>query len=110
MRQLRHEVPADDEWHNLFPVMNPAGVVYPLDTRNVEFWSWANHDGPWPERFFRVYRTGADIPGPVRWWGTAFTTGGEPVWHLVEATGELAEALARGDHQDWCGKLWDGGW
>lgn len=92
MKLYRNEVPVNDQWILMFPVMDPLYVGC-RETGIVEFWSWEPHDGPWPERYFRVYGTGQEIPADVRYWGTAVAPDSTLVWHLVEATGELAMAL-----------------
>ena len=84
MRIYRHEVPVDDQWHPIETAMNPLSVGC-RDLDIVEFWSWEPHDGPWAERFFRVFGTGQEIPDNVKYWGTAVSPGGALVWHLVEA-------------------------
>lgn len=92
MRIFRHGVPVDEQWHTLFPVTDPLSVGC-RDRSVVEFWSWEPHGDSASWRFFRVYGTGQEIPENVKHWGTAVAPDGFLVWHLFEATGELAERI-----------------
>jgi hypothetical protein len=81
---LRYTVPADDQWHDL---TLPGPIVH-VATRipdAVELWVHAD-TGQEPQlRMLTVVGTGQTIPAAATAHvGTAVTTDGRLVWHLME--------------------------
>lgn len=87
----RYEVPVDDDWHaiDLYGEIVYVGAHTP---HAVEFWAWDRRGMNAETRAFRVFETDQEVPTPVganyiRYIGTALTTGGRFVCHLIERVG-----------------------
>jgi hypothetical protein len=82
-RIYRHQVPVDDQWHELELHGNPLAVA----ARNpaiVEFWARFSPGVAGMKRQFRVIGTGQPTPdNAVTYWGTTVASP-QLVWHLVE--------------------------
>lgn len=99
----RYEVPVDDQWHEIplsGPVLHVAArtpYVYVARTPYVvEFWA-LHSGGPMVPRRFRVFGTGQPIDEQATHRGTARSSYGRMVWHLMEAGyGDIHNAAAQG--------------
>ncbi len=79
MRILRHEIPIDDQKHE----MTIGRVVHVASRRTEVVEVWAQDRRPWG-REFRVVGTGHEVPLGWRHVGTTLSFSGFLVWHLLE--------------------------
>lgn len=83
-RIFRHEVPVDDQEHEVVISGDPLAVSC-RDLTKVEFWSLDDPNAQALLRRFTVVGTGQLLsPYVCRHWGTAIAPGGQLVWHLME--------------------------
>jgi hypothetical protein len=86
VKVYRHQVPADDSWHDI----TMSGPVVHVACRNgddslIHFWTLAGLSSPYTARF-RVFGTGNPVPDDAAYRGTGIA---EPlVLHLFEASRE----------------------